>query len=87
MVTACGLSPFARELSSTAATEPSINSDAVLRVAAAHFGVEREAVDLEGEDGRSGGNFVDDVGAIGGIVDVGLEIVGEAIFRIVLLDQ
>ena len=42
---------------------------------------------MEGEDGRGGGNFVDDVRAIGGIVDVGLEIIGEAVFRVVLFDE
>src|SRR6185437_12573929 len=32
-------------------------------------------------------NFVDHVGAIGGIVDIGLEVVGQSVFGIVLFHQ
>src|SRR5579863_760204 len=56
-------------------------------ISAADFAVEGEAVNLEGEQRRNRGRFVDDIGAVGGIVDIRLEIIGEAVFREVIFDE
>jgi hypothetical protein len=61
--------------------------DAVHHVAVADLFIECESVNLEREDGRGSGNFVDDIGAIGGIIDIGLEIIGESVFRVVFFHQ
>ena len=61
--------------------------DSVLQVAVPHLAIECEPVYLEGGVLWRRRNFVDHVGAIRGIVDVGLEIVGQAVFGIVLFHQ
>lgn len=60
---------------------------AVLKVAAADFAVESEAIDLKGEQRRNSGSFVHHVGAVGRIINLGLEIVGEAVLWEMIFDE
>src|SRR6202030_1067072 len=55
----------------------------VLQVAGAYLAIECKAVYLEREQRRHCRHFVDDVSTINAMVDVALEIIGEAVFRIV----
>src|SRR5258708_1002097 len=59
----------------------------VLQVTVAHLAIECESVNLEREYLRRRRNFVDDVPAIRRIVNIGLEIVGQAVLRIVLFHK
>src|ERR1700751_1811924 len=60
---------------------------AVLQVAIPHLAIECESVNLEREYLRRSGNFVDDVRAIRRIINMGLEIVGQAVLRILLFHE
>src|ERR1700687_3965352 len=59
----------------------------VLQVALPHLAIKREAVYLKGEQRRHCRCFVDDISTIIGTVDVELEIIGEAVLRIVLFNE
>ncbi len=60
---------------------------AVFHVAPAHLAIERKPVDLKREQRGYSGSFVDDIGAIRGIIDLGLVIISEAVFWKVVFDQ
>src|SRR5260370_14613094 len=60
---------------------------AVLQGAIPHLAIECESRNLEREYLRRSRNFVDDVRAIRRIVDIGLEIVGQAVLRIVIFHE
>src|SRR4029077_9533108 len=61
--------------------------NAILQVASPHFAVKGEAVYLEREYRRRGGNFVHNVSAICGIVDIPFEVIGQAVFWKVLFHE
>src|ERR1700689_5801160 len=60
---------------------------AVRHVALAHVAIKCKTVYLEGEQRRHCRSFVHDVSSISRMIDVGLEIIGEAVFRIVLFNE
>jgi hypothetical protein len=59
----------------------------IFQIAPPHLPIKGEAVDLKRKHRWYRGSFVDNIGAIFGMIDIGLEIVSEAVLRIVLFDQ